>query len=323
MNEAEEAANQDKELLDQRTANLEDQYSRGIIRAKEYFDGLDDIAKKSTQLQIDLNQAKFDAWDAQQEAMVPMMTDEQVKDFVKNFLSQLDALEKHKSKLQKELGTKLDTLGIKRATTPEVVGQTKAFGVAFNEYLAQATKDFQNWGLQIEMLANGIAQSLASVFEDFFFDVMKGNLKSLGDYWKSFGDMVMKVIAQIAAQQMTGIITSGIMGVGALMGGTWHQGGVVGASSAPLRIIPAGAFAKAPRFHSGLAGDETLGILQKGETIFPKGTKFGSGNVVVNIDNQTGTPVQSKDVKINFDLEKMVVGIVLKNKQQNGPLRYA
>jgi hypothetical protein len=50
----------------------------------------------------------------------------------------------------------------------------------------------------------------------------------------------------------------------------WHQGGMVGAG-APMRSVPALAFADAPRMHSGgwagLRPDEVPTILQRGERV--------------------------------------------------------
>ena len=54
-----------------------------------------------------------------------------------------------------------------------------------------------------------------------------------------------------------------------------HGGGVVGAGGT-ISLVPAGAFIGAPRLHKGLASDEFPAILQRGETVLPRGTDITS-----------------------------------------------
>ena len=73
-----------------------------------------------------------------------------------------------------------------------------------------------------------------------------------------------------------------------------HAGGMVGAA-APMRAVPALAFAGAPRLHSGgwagLAPDEVPTILQHGERVLSRrevaagiGSGAGNGGVHISID---------------------------------------
>lgn len=50
-----------------------------------------------------------------------------------------------------------------------------------------------------------------------------------------------------------------------------HEGGIVGQTPAPYRMFDPSLFLNAPRLHSGLRSDEFPAILQKGETVIPKG----------------------------------------------------
>jgi len=50
-----------------------------------------------------------------------------------------------------------------------------------------------------------------------------------------------------------------------------HGGGVVGETYIPSHPVNPAVFINAPRLHSGLAGDEFPAILQRGETVIPKG----------------------------------------------------
>jgi hypothetical protein len=66
----------------------------------------------------------------------------------------------------------------------------------------------------------------------------------------------------------------------------FHQGGIVGESLVPTRMMPALAFAGAPRLHSGLASDEFPAILQRGEAVIPRNQvntgSSGGGATTVN-----------------------------------------
>ncbi len=328
---AETSADHEKNVLERQTAVLDDQYNRRVISAKAYYDAIRVITRKGVQEQIDLLEAAFTIWQTQQDEKFDSMTDTEQKAY--RAQQKIKIAEKSKSIGALREGLKTTEAGrdITESNVPERVfeqagGMTvKGFAGTFTHYLQQATKDFEDWGKQLEQIADGIAQSIRSSFEDFFFKVMKNDIENLEDLWSALGDMVMRIIANIAAQRATAGISSAInMGIDAGIAAftkspVAHSGGVIGTSNFPTRVVPSGIFANAPRYHSGLAGDEFPAILQRGETVLPK----GSGGVVVNIKNETGTPVQAKDVKINFDLERMVVGIILKNKAQNGPLRYA
>lgn len=62
---------------------------------------------------------------------------------------------------------------------------------------------------------------------------------------------------------------------GGLLASLFHEGGVVGASGGSQRLVPALAYAGAPRMHGGgLAGalrpDEVPAILQRGEVVLSR-----------------------------------------------------
>jgi hypothetical protein len=47
-----------------------------------------------------------------------------------------------------------------------------------------------------------------------------------------------------------------------------HSGGIAGQGAVPTRMVPAFAFADAPRLHDGLAPDEVAAILKRDEGVF-------------------------------------------------------
>jgi len=78
-------------------------------------------------------------------------------------------------------------------------------------------------------------------------------------------------------------------GLGALVpGGLYHSGGVVGRGGRS-RGVPSSVFAGAPRMHNGgvagLRPDEVPAILQRGETVLPKGANTRAPEMRVIINN--------------------------------------
>ncbi|KPL27894.1 MAG: hypothetical protein AMJ72_06390 [Acidithiobacillales bacterium SM1_46] len=119
-----------------------------------------------------------------------------------------------------------------------------------------------------------------------------------------------RFITEPLAEVMAGGLRS-ILGIQA------HAGGIVGRIAA-RRTVPALAFAAAPRLHGGLAADEFPAILQRGETVLPRGA--AGGNIVINIHNQTGMPMQATQPDVTFDGERWIVGLILKNYYKGGEL---
>ncbi len=98
-----------------------------------------------------------------------------------------------------------------------------------------------------------------------------------------------------------------------------HSGGVMG-EGGQVRTVSPLTFANAQRFHLGT--DEVPAILQKGERVISKEDNKKSGNqsmpISVNIKNE-GTQ-KTGDAKLDFDGEKYIINVVLKDLNSYGPL---
>jgi lambda family phage tail tape measure protein len=96
----------------------------------------------------------------------------------------------------------------------------------------------------------------------------------------------------------------------------FHQGGVVGESLATRREMPAHLFHNAPRFHSGLMPDEFPAILQKGETVIPKGKgrSMGGMNVTFNVN----TPNAQSFMDSQGQVMAKMAGSLQRYKTRNG-----
>ncbi len=124
---------------------------------------------------------------------------------------------------------------------------------------------------------------------------------AIGDFVKTgkldFRDLVTSMIAdlaKLAARRfilgpIANALSGALGGAGGIFANILHAGGMVGAS-APGRMVPALAFAGAPRMHSGgwagLRPDEVPAILQRGERVLSRREAAGygpSGASTVNV----------------------------------------
>jgi hypothetical protein len=143
-----------------------------------------------------------------------------------------------------------------------------------------------------------VGQTLVGAFQSAEDAV--GNFLKTGKL--SFGDLVTSMLADLAKlaarKFILGPIANALDGVLGQFGGgnlfeaaVHHAGGIVG-GAAPMRTVPALAFAGAPRMHSGgfagLRPDEVPAILQKGERVLSRRetAAYGAG-ASVNIIIQT------------------------------------
>ena len=101
--------------------------------------------------------------------------------------------------------------------------------------------------------------------------------------------------------------------------GVAHGGGIVGSISG-RRNVSSALFAGAPRLHNGLASDEFPTILQRGETVIPRGGGVGATPPNVIINNETGTPFKQQG-QPSFDGKNWVISIVTEDINQFGTLR--
>jgi len=134
-----------------------------------------------------------------------------------------------------------------------------------------------------------IGQSLVSAFQSAE--------NAVGEFVKTgklnFTDLVTSLIADLAKlaarRFILGPIANALGGIlgqaGGLFANVLHAGGIVGAGG-PARMVPALAFAAAPRMHSGgalgLRHDEVPAILQRGERVLSRreAQSYGAGGEV-------------------------------------------
>ncbi|OZA15219.1 MAG: phage tail tape-measure protein, partial [Rhodobacterales bacterium 17-64-5] len=125
---------------------------------------------------------------------------------------------------------------------------------------------------------------------------------AVGEFVKTgkldFRDLVTSMIADLAKLAartfilgpIANALSGALGGAGGLFANILHDGGVVGAS-APGRMVPAMAFAGAPRMHAGgwagIKPDEVPAILQKGERVLSRREAAGYGQTSAPAVNVT------------------------------------
>ncbi|WP_108485413.1 phage tail tape measure C-terminal domain-containing protein [Oceaniglobus ichthyenteri] len=168
--------------------------------------------------------------------------------------------------------------GAAKPDTEAAVTGWQAVTVALSDY-ADKARD----------IGKDIGQALVNAFQSAE--------NAVGEFVKTgklnFRDLVTSLIAdlaKLAARKfilgpIANALSGALGGAGGIFANILHAGGMVG-SSGPSRMVPALAFAAAPRMHSGgvagLRHDEVPAILQRGERVLSRreAQSYGGGGTV-------------------------------------------
>jgi hypothetical protein len=154
---------------------------------------------------------------------------------------------------------------------------------AVGDELARYAEEAVNWGKELGAALSGAFRSAEDALAGF---VAGGKIDFQG-----LADSIMADITRIAIRSailgpIAGALggmgaSGGLFGGGGMLSGVFHAGGLVG-GPAPQRLVPAPAFAAAPRLHTGgMAGlrpDEVPAILQRGELVLSRAQVAGIGS---------------------------------------------
>ncbi|TNF21152.1 MAG: phage tail tape measure protein [Rhodobacteraceae bacterium] len=147
---------------------------------------------------------------------------------------------------------------------------------------------------------------------------------AVGEFVKTrklnFRDLVTSLIAdlaKLAARKfilgpIANALSGALGGAGGIFANILHAGGMVG-DSAPSRMVPAMAFAAAPRMHSGgvagLRHDEVPAILQRGERVLSRReaqSYGGGGSVNVTIMARDAESFRQSRTQVAADIARAV-----------------
>lgn len=190
------------------------------------------------------------------------------------------------------------------ATEAAVTGW-RAVTAALSDYASKARE-----------IGGDIGQSLVGAFQSAENAV--GQFVKTGKL--NFRDLVTSLLAdlaQLAARRfILGPIANALSGVfsgaGGIFANVLHAGGMVG-SAGPSRMVPAMAFAAAPRMHgggmAGLRHDEVPAILQRGERVLSRreAQSYGaSGGVNVTIMARDAESFRQSRTQVAADIARAV-----------------
>ncbi len=183
-----------------------------------------------------------------------------------------------------------------------------------------------------EKIIGSAAESVEDALVDAFANA-EFSVESFGKIAQSVArDILQAYIRQNITGPLVGAINGAISGGGAgggmggffgnILSSIFHDGGRVGETAAPTRMVPAGTFATAPRFHNGLMPDEFPAILQKGETVLPRGTSAVQAQPVevqvINVTNPDTVRSMVSDAMTSGRTRNVIVNSVLQAMEQRG-----
>ena len=201
--------------------------------------------------------------------------------------------------------TSAEALGSGLDGTSAAAGRAGAAGRQAGADAATAAETaVTGWGAVTAALADyaSKARDIGGDIGQALVGAFQGAENAIGEFVKTgklnFRDLVTSLIADLAKlgarRFILGPIANALSGVlgnaGGLFADVLHAGGMVGAPG-PGRMVPALAFAGAPRMHSGgwagLRPDEVPAILQRGERVLSRREAAGHGGASAPAVNVT------------------------------------
>lgn len=179
--------------------------------------------------------------------------------------------------------------------------------LAAEDYAASAMNAAENVSWAFTNAMGGMEDSLVSF-------VRNGKLE-----FSDLADSIISDLVRIQVRQnITGPLSSALSGGGSslfsFLGSSFHDGGTIGRDAPSfMRPVDPGIFANAPRLHTGLASDEFPAILQKGETVIPKGgsAQGGTQKAVVYIKDPRGKQLSAPQTFNTNGAKEFVLSVVL------------
>lgn len=162
-------------------------------------------------------------------------------------------------------------------------------------------------------IGSDIGVSLVGAFsraEDAVADFVKTGKLNFSDFVTSIiSDLARISTRHFITGPLSGALSDSLSDAGGIFANLFHSGGLVGAGG-PGRMVPAMAFAGAPRMHGGgiarLRSDEVPAILQKGERVLSRREAAGYGGVTVNIQARDVESFRQSRSQITADIARAV-----------------
>lgn len=188
-----------------------------------------------------------------------------------------------------ELRKQLADVQQQKSNSP--INTSEAFGAG----LQQEADTWGDFFTNIKTVGQETARAMRDSFQEFFFDAMTGQLKSLGDYINSFLKGVARAIsnalANAFAQKLIGSLFGNIL-PGKADGGPVYSG-------APYIVGERGPELFVPSASGTIVPNHAL-----------KSASNSAPTVIVNVQNNLGVKAEVKQ-ETKFDGQRFIVGVVL------------
>ena len=182
---------------------------------------------------------------------------------------------------------------------------------------ASAASSLKDYATKAADMGQGLGDSLVGAFQ--------GAENAIGEFVKTgkldFRSLVTSLLADLAKLSarkfILGPLANALSGALGKMGGIFapvlHAGGLVG-GVASHRMVPAMAFAGAPRMHAGgwagLRPDEVPAILQKGERVLNRreaaAGSSSAPNITINIQTRDAESFRQSRTQVSADIARAV-----------------
>ncbi|MFO1046316.1 MAG: phage tail tape measure C-terminal domain-containing protein [Geminicoccaceae bacterium] len=249
-------------------------------------------------------------------ATAPLASLQALRDAVKGSAEEAETALGGATVAAEELGGAVGTAGGASAAAAPKVAEAPAAAKSGWERATDAVRDYAD---KAKETGDGIGEALVSGF--------RGAEDAVGEFVKTgklgMRDLVTSILADLAKVSVRRFVLapvanalSGVLGsLGPAFASVLHAGGVAGAS-APQRMVPALAFAGAPRLHgggvAGLRPDEVPAILQKGERVLSRAEtraferSRADGGVTVNITTADAESFRRSRTQVASDIARAV-----------------
>ena len=181
-----------------------------------------------------------------------------------------------------------------------------------------AATSLKDYAAKAADVGKGIGASLVGAFtsaENAIGEFVKtGKLDFRSLVTSLLADMAKLSARKFILGPLAGALSGALGGLGSIFAPVLHAGGMVG-GAAPQRMVPAMAFAGAPRMHSGgwagLRPDEVPAILQKGERVLSRREAQGYGqssaqNIIINIQTRDAESFRQSRTQVSADIARAV-----------------
>ena len=181
-----------------------------------------------------------------------------------------------------------------------------------------AATSLKDYATKAADVGKGIGASLVGAFtsaENAIGEFVKtGKLDFRSLVTSLLADMAKLSARKFILGPLAGALSGALGGLGSVFAPVLHAGGMVG-GAAPQRMVPAMAFAGAPRMHSGgwagLKPDEVPAILQKGERVLSRreASQYGTGsaqNITINIQTRDAESFRQSRTQVSADIARAV-----------------